>query len=109
MRVQEKMPLADTTADFLRPLSVQKGRHFAEKFATEDAGTFWYHDEKAIVSGIKLPFDLVHYIYFCSLIRPLISSNLSFCSLPPFILPSPPLPLSLPSVGATPPHLRLFR
>ena len=45
------MPLADTTADFLRPLSVQKGRHFAEKFATEDATTFWYHDEKAIVSA----------------------------------------------------------
>ena len=42
----------------LLPLSVQKGKHFAEKFAKEDSSTFWYHDEKAIVSTTtEFPFQ----------------------------------------------------
>ena len=47
---QEKIPLPGDSVDVLLPLTVQKGKHFAEKFSTEDSTTFWYQDEKGIVS-----------------------------------------------------------
>ncbi len=43
----------------LLPINVQKGKHFAEKFVKEDEGTFWYRDEKAIVSGCAFPAQYV--------------------------------------------------
>lgn len=54
------MPLPDDPVDVLLPLSVQKGKHFAEKFASEDSNTFWYQDEKRIVSQTRLNHSTTH-------------------------------------------------
>ena len=44
------MPLPDDSVYVLLPLGAQRGKHFAEKFNTEDPNMFWYKDEKQIVS-----------------------------------------------------------
>lgn len=43
--LQEKGPIV------LLPLNAQKEKHFEEKFAQESNATFWYKDEKTIVSS----------------------------------------------------------
>ena len=50
MVIQEEHPLVDDSVDVLRPLGEQKGRHFAEKFGREANSTFWYQDERRVVS-----------------------------------------------------------
>lgn len=44
------MPLKDDSVNVLLSLDAQKGQHFSQKFTKEDAQTFWYQDEKDIVS-----------------------------------------------------------
>lgn len=44
------MPLADDSVYVLLPLGAQRGKHFAEKFTSEDPNMFWNKDEKQIVS-----------------------------------------------------------
>ena len=58
---QEKIPLPGDSVDVLLPLTVQKGKHFAEKFSTEDSTTFWYQDEKGIVSYSTINYSKPHY------------------------------------------------
>jgi len=59
LRHQEERPLPGDGVDVLLPLTVQKGKHFAEKFTTEDSATFWYRDEKGIVSA-STAYTLAH-------------------------------------------------
>ena len=51
MVTQEERPLVDDSVDVLLPLEEQKGRHFAEKFGKDEKSTFWYQDERRVVSG----------------------------------------------------------
>ena len=48
--LQEKVPLPQDSVYVLLPLDAQKEKHFEEKFVKEPDTTFWYQDEKAIVS-----------------------------------------------------------
>ncbi len=48
--VQEKVPLPEDSVYVLLPLNAQKEKHFEDKFANEQPTTFWYKDEKGIVS-----------------------------------------------------------
>ena len=61
---QEKIPLPGDSVDVLLPLTVQKGKHFAEKFSTEDSTTFWYQDEKGIVSYSTVYYSKLYYHTF---------------------------------------------
>lgn len=45
------MPLPHDSVYVLLPLDAQKEKRFEEKFAKEQATTFWYKDEKDIVSA----------------------------------------------------------
>ena len=54
MGLQEEVPLRDDSVNVLLSLDAQKGQHFSQKFSTEDSQTFWYHDEKGIVSQQQL-------------------------------------------------------
>lgn len=44
------MPLPQDSVYVLLPLDAQREKHFEEKFAKEQSTTFWYQDEKGIVS-----------------------------------------------------------
>lgn len=50
MVTQEERPLVDDSVDVLLPLGEQKGKHFAEKFGKDEKSTFWYQDERKVVS-----------------------------------------------------------
>ncbi len=49
---QEKVPSPQDSVFVLLPLDAQKEKRFEEKFAKEQPTTFWYQDEKGIVSSI---------------------------------------------------------
>ena len=62
MCLQEEIPLKDDSVNVLLSLDAQKGQHFSQKFSTEDSQTFWYQDEKGIVSqqhSTHIPTDIV--------------------------------------------------
>lgn len=59
---QEKTPLPQDSVYVLLPLDAQKEKHFEEKFAKEQHTTFWYQDEKGIVSPAHLTAP--HTLYF---------------------------------------------
>lgn len=61
---QEKIPQALAGTSELIPMLVLKGKHFAEKFATENPQAFWFQDEKDIVSK-PLPMLLLDSRSFC--------------------------------------------
>lgn len=48
------MPLPQDSVYVLLPLDAQKEKHFEEKFDKEQSTTFWYQDEKGIVSQLVL-------------------------------------------------------
>ena len=47
------MPLPEDSVYVLLPLNAQKEKRFEEKFAKEQPTTFWYQDEKGIVSYFR--------------------------------------------------------
>ena len=62
----------------LLPLGEQKGKWFAEKFAKEDPRTFWYRDERKIVSLTISYFEVGVYFSFLSSVDNLLKIATSY-------------------------------